>query len=447
VSRVLVPVCAVLAFAQTLAYYAYLQGDPGNYNGAGQQGDQVAYIELAQQVVHGTWQGAVHYMPGLPAVIALAQTIFGDPRLGIAVVHGLVYAALVLIAARVASRVFGPASASWSAALVGLNPALGYYASQALTEFLTGAVLFALAAVFAWRRLWPAGAIGTGPLLAGLLIGLATYLRAEYLALAGVFALVVLWLGRERWRTAVVQAAAVVLAAGLTIAPWVGRYAVVTGRPALYNESPFSNLVLMGTWFRVFDEQTFTQLQAIETAPGPREQAIDQARSVGPRPELSARYMEQARGPYDLPVGETLGLAAENIRLNARQYLFNHLVLAPVLIWAGRTPVRQADAAHLPASGRYLIWAAEAALVLLAIWQAVSGLSRPGETAAISLAFLAVVVFLTLVHVLIGVDERFTTPALPLVGLFAGARLSLLAAARHELGAQIPVLASARRAR
>jgi 4-amino-4-deoxy-L-arabinose transferase-like glycosyltransferase len=492
VSRVLVPLFALLALAQTLAYYAYLRGDPGNYNGAGQQGDQVAYIDLAQQVLHGTWQGAVHYMPGLPAVIALAQTLFGDPRLGIAVLQGLVYAALVLAAARLASRVFGPSAAPWAAALVGLNPALGYYASQALTEFLTGTVLFGLVAAV-WRlapraaadsepdaearpgdasRLGPRAVAVPAPdtearlaaanqlptraarsaglgwaLLAGALIGLATYLRAEYLALAGVFALVVVWLGRSRWRTAVVQAGVLVIGAGLVIAPWVARYAVVTGQPALYNESPFSNLVLMGTWFRVFDEQTFTQLQAIETAPGPREQAIEQARSVGPRPELSTRYMEQARGPYDRPVPETLGLAAENIRLNTRQYLVNHLVLAPVLIWAGRTPVRQADAAHLPASARYLIWAAEAAVVVLALWHGVAGVSRGGETTAISLAFLAVVAFLTLVHILIGVDERFTTPALPLVGLFAGARLSQVLAARRGLSPQIPVLASARRAR
>src|ERR1051326_9378139 len=97
-------VLALLGFAQTLAYYVYLRDDPGNYNGAGAQGDQVAYIDLAQQVLHGTWQGAVHYMPGLPAVIALAQLAFGDPRLGIAVVQGLVFAGMVLLAARLAAR-------------------------------------------------------------------------------------------------------------------------------------------------------------------------------------------------------------------------------------------------------------------------------------------------------------------------------------------------------
>src|SRR4030081_129359 len=119
----LVGIFAVLAFAQTLAYYVYLRDDPGNYNGAGAQGDQVAYIDLAQQILHGTWQGAVHYMPGLPAVIALSQTLTGDPRFGIALVQGLVYAGLVVLAAQLAAQAFGERSAPWSAAAVGLNPA------------------------------------------------------------------------------------------------------------------------------------------------------------------------------------------------------------------------------------------------------------------------------------------------------------------------------------
>src|SRR6476660_9805776 len=93
---VLVGAFAMLAFAQTLAYFVYLRDDPGNYNGAGAQGDQVAYIDLAQQILHGTWQGAVHYMPGLPAVIAASQLAFGDPRLGIALVQAVVYALLVV---------------------------------------------------------------------------------------------------------------------------------------------------------------------------------------------------------------------------------------------------------------------------------------------------------------------------------------------------------------
>ena len=423
----LVGVFGLLAFAQTLAYFAYLRDDPGNYNGAGAQGDQVAYIDLAQQVLHGTWQGAVHYMPGLPAVIAASQVVFGDPRLGIALVQGLIYALLVVYAARLAARAFGEGAAIWAAALVGLNPAIGYYASQALTEFLTGAVLLALAAaMYAWGgRLSLKAAI-----VAGLLIAAATYLRAEYLGIAVVIAALMLWVGR---RSALAPAATLLAVTALAIAPWVLRYTISTGRPALYNESPFSNLVLMGTWFRVFDEQTFAELEQIETAPGSREDAIARAEGVGPRPELSRRYMEQARGPYERPLGETLSLAFGNISLNARQYLTNHLVLAPVLIWAGHTPVRQADSPHLPTSGRYAIWGAELALLLLALWQAARMLLQKPSRAEVMLVltFLAFVVFLTGVHILIAVDERFTTPALPLVGLLAGARVAALAHARQ----------------
>jgi hypothetical protein len=419
-----VGVFAFLALAQTLAYYVYLRDDPGNYNGAGASGDQVAYIELAQQVLHGTWQGAVHYMPGLPALIAAGQLAFGDPRLGIAVIQGLIFAALVVYASRLASRAFGDTAAVWAAACVGLNPAIGYYAAQALTEFLTGAVLLLLVgAVYSWSRspsVWRA-------VYAGALIGAASFLRAEYLALAVVFALLLLWL---RGGAALRDALTLVGVTALVMAPWVTRYAMTTGQPALYNESPFSNLVLMGTWFRVFDAQTFTRLQQIETAPGPREAAIAAAATVGPRPELSQRYMEQARGPYELPLGVTLGLALGNIQLNLRQYLVNHVVEAPVLIWAGHTPVRQADAPQLPATARYLIWGAELALVLLALWQSVRALGDR-DTRALGAGFLVIVVFLTAVHIIIAVDERFTTPALPLVGLFAGSRLAELVRGRQ----------------
>jgi hypothetical protein len=142
--------------------------------------------------------------------------------------------------------------------------------------------------------------------------------------------------------------------------------------------------------------------------------------------------MEQARGPYERPLGETAQLAVDNIRLNLRQYLTNHLLLAPVLIWAGHTPIRQADAPSLPSSARYAIWAAELGLLLLALWQFAVAL-RDRRTRALALSFLLIILFITAVHVVIAVDERFTTPALPLIGLFAGARLGLVVRARQRL--------------
>ena len=137
--KLLIGALAAIAFAQTMVYFVYLRDDPGNYNSAGAQGDQVAYIALAQEVAQGRWEGAVHYMPGLPAAIAASQALLGDPRLGIAVLQGLIYAVLVVWRWRAWLRaVYGEHTAVWSAALVALNPALGFYAAQALTEFLTG---------------------------------------------------------------------------------------------------------------------------------------------------------------------------------------------------------------------------------------------------------------------------------------------------------------------
>src|SRR5439155_5638459 len=220
------------------------------------------------------------------------------------------------------------------------------------------------------------------------LVAVAAYLRAEYLGLAVLFGLIVLWVDRRaRTSNALAHAVSLVAVCALVVAPWVIRYAVVTGTPALYNESPFSNLVLMGTWFRVFDEQTFSQLQQIESTPGAREQAIERAATVGPRPDLSQRYMEQARGPYERPLAETLSLAWGNVQLNLRQYAFNHVALAPLLIWAGHTPLRQADAPRLPSSGRYSIWGVELLLLVLALWQAIRTRRDP-DTFGLGVSFL-----------------------------------------------------------
>ncbi len=418
---------AIAAFGQTLAYYAYVLNDPGNYNGAGAFGDQVAYIGLGQQILGGAWEGAMHYMPGLPALLALTQVVFGDPRLGIALVQGALFALLVVGAWHLGARVGGEGAAPWSAGLVALNPSLGYYASQALTEFMTAVLLFAVALLLVR---WSRAGRWTDLLWVGLAAAALVYLRSEYLGLAIVLGLVVFVLARRRGAgQALVQAVLVVGVVVVAVVPWVARYAVATGRPTLYNESPISNLVLMGTWFRVFDEQTFGELQGLLSMSVPYDQAVQRAGAVGPRPELSARYVSQARGPYERPIGETLSLATENVRLTPRQFLVNHFVLAPVLIWAGHTPLRQADVATLPGSLRWTLWGTQLFLVLLALWQAWR-LLRVREAAALGLTFFALFAFLTGTHVLFAVDDRFTVPALPLVQVLAGLGIAALVARR-----------------
>lgn len=422
-SFLLACVFAAAALAQTLVYRAYLAGDPGSYNGAGAAGDQAEYLKLGQQLLHGGWIGASHYMPGLPAVLALCQAVFGNALFGIAVVQGLLFAGLVLGAWWLASSATeSTAAGGWAAGLTALNPTLGWYASQALTEFLTGALVFlATVLLYRWtrRQRWLEAA------LCGLAIAATGYLRAEYLAFAVVFAAAVAIVGALRGRARHAARSAVVLlgATVLAMAPWVIRYTVVTGSPALYNESPVSNLVLMGTWFRIFDPATFAQLERIEKSSVPNQTAIEEAASVGPRPDLSVRYMEDVRGPYDRPLGLTLQMAVGNIRLDTRQWLVNHFLEAPVLIWIGHTPVRQSDASRVPTAARLALWLLQAVLLALALKEAVQAV-RSRCAPALGLAFLGVGLSLTAVHILIAVDDRFTVPALPLIMLLAGVALA-----------------------
>lgn len=412
---------AGLAFGQTLAFYAYLANDPGGYNGTGAFGDQVSYITLGQQLLHGDWSSSSHYMPGLPALLAGAQLVFGDPRLGIAVLQGLVFAALVIGAARLAARACGRPASLWTAGLLAFNPTLGYYASQALTEFLTGVLLF-LAAVWLYR--WSNSGRLAQVIWGGTAVGLTGYLRSEYLALALVFGVPVAILAHQgsNWLRALRPAVLLVVAAGVVMLPWIARYWIVTGHPAIYDESPMTDLVLKGTFFRSFDEATFTQLQVIERQPGPTADAVQAASHVGPNPELSARYVAQVRGPYVLPPDQTVQIAVGNIALQPRQFLVNHFVEAPFLIWAGHTPLRQSDANRLPTLLRWSFWGLQLALLLVALWQAIASL-RTHQTRALALTFLAVFAFLTALHILIAVDDRFTVPALPLSLLFSAAWL------------------------
>ena len=114
-------------------------------------GDQVAYIELAQQILHGTWQGAVHYMPGLPAVIAVGQLLTGDPRLGIAVLQGLVYALVVVLAARLARASFRRRRGRLGRGLRRLEPGAGLLRGAGADR------------IFDWRRAAGAGGCCISP--------------------------------------------------------------------------------------------------------------------------------------------------------------------------------------------------------------------------------------------------------------------------------------------
>ena len=165
-----------------------------------------------------------------------------------------------------------------------MNPALGYYAAQALTEFLTGGVLLGLVGVmFAWSarpRFRTVAVAGALIACCGLSQGRGTWA----------------WRSCSRDRGWLVTAAAAVLLVVVLVAftglghGTLGDFAaVIAGTPApCWNESPFSNLMLMGTWF---ESSTPRRRRA--------QLAVDRVvASVGPARGAIRRRAASARGLF-----------------------------------------------------------------------------------------------------------------------------------------------------
>jgi hypothetical protein len=241
--------------------------------------DERAYAMLGLAVSRGSYSVAamddpLHWPPGTPLLFAVARQLTGDDgsRLDPAAAYWaqvLVGVALIAVAFLVARLVAGPWAGVAAAAGVALYPPLSIISGDMVSEPL-GALTLAtamLALGWAWRR------PGAGRFaLAGVATGAAMLVRADLLVLPFVLAVVVaLSLRRSGARTSLAAAAAYLLAAALTLAPW-SMYA--TGRrhqPTPITSSSWSALYV-GTYLpgdgRIF---------------GLREALGDEARAHNPR--------------------------------------------------------------------------------------------------------------------------------------------------------------------
>lgn len=231
-TRVALVVICVVALALRLVEAA---------DGRDQPPDAVAYGQLAQTLhEEGRFgfersepptppQPASTYPPGLPLFAAGIYELAGEDRTLVRIILALIGAAAVpltfLLGRRLASEAVGLAAA----ALLAVLPAMTEYAALLLTEpfaatLLIGAVLAGLRASDDGSRRW-AGATG-------VLLGMLTLIRAEYLALVVLLPLLSLVRRpqREALKRLAAPAALMGLAAVIVIAPWTARNAFALDR-------------------------------------------------------------------------------------------------------------------------------------------------------------------------------------------------------------------------
>lgn len=213
------------------------------------------YDVLARRIASGagyTWlwpDGAVtyvaHYPVGYPAMLAAGYALFGATA-GVALaLNAVLGSASAYAAHRLAD---GPLVARWrpvaAGAAVAVHPALVPYTAALMTEGVTASLLVIAAALVTTardsRRPW-VPAIG-----AGVVLGIATLVRPQCLALVPVFGALAVP-GHARARARLTAAALVSALALACVLPWTARNCARMHRCALVSVNGGWNLLIGAT--------------------------------------------------------------------------------------------------------------------------------------------------------------------------------------------------------
>ncbi len=170
-------------------------------------------------------QPATNYSPGLPLFVGGVFELAGDDDVRLArILLALIGTAAIPVVFAVGRRLAGPAAGLTGAALVAFYPTLISNAGMLLTEPLAGTLL--AGGVLAILR----ARDQNGPMawaVAGLLLGLTTMVRPEYLIVTLILApTLILMELRGGFGHAVRPVAVLLLAVLVVIAPWTVRNAI-----------------------------------------------------------------------------------------------------------------------------------------------------------------------------------------------------------------------------
>jgi hypothetical protein len=332
-------------------------------------GDGVYYQRLAERIGAGlgstwTWPDgtvtyAAHYPVGYPAALGALYAVFGA-KPWVAMALNAALGALSAVAVhRLAARAMGRREACWAGGLVALHPGLVAYTPAIMTEGVTAALYACAAWAGAWAASarspgwpgWAGGMIGTGAIL-----GVATLVRPQSIALAPLFGLLVAAhrfadepraprRRRDLWAIAIVTAVAL-----LVCAPWTARNCVSMKQCGLVSFNGGWNLLIgadresTGTWApikvpaacrEVFDE---AEKDACFGREARRFIASHPAAWIALAPSKLAATFDYAGGPgwyLHASNPEVFGERAK-IGLGAAETLFERAVLLLALLAIGR---------------------------------------------------------------------------------------------------------------
>jgi 4-amino-4-deoxy-L-arabinose transferase-like glycosyltransferase len=177
------------------------------------------------------------YSPGLPLLVAgVYELTGGEHAVVVLVLLALIGSAAIPLAFLLGLRLAGPVAGLIGAVAVAAYPALIEYQALLLTEPLAATLLVAALLAFLSASSQAPSPPRSGTAFrwaaAGVLLGLLTLVRPEYLMLALLLPL--LWLAREgvlgEWRRGLASTGLCLLATVFVLAPWTVRNLIVLDR-------------------------------------------------------------------------------------------------------------------------------------------------------------------------------------------------------------------------
>jgi 4-amino-4-deoxy-L-arabinose transferase-like glycosyltransferase len=403
--------------------------------------DQVGYRQLGQALAETgkftkfpdspDFAPEVVRTPAYPLFLAAIYKVAGVRQLPVAIAQTGLFVLICLLAFGIARRVSTDRVAFGAALFVALFPPIPYFGALVMTEVWT-TFLFTLSIWLVLRAFESSSRASFAA--AGVALGLTTLSRPVFvlfpLALAAV-GVIVFPMARVARRPRLSHWAALVGAFAITMLPWFAYNYVNFGQFTLSPAGGVGRGLWEGQWQATWSGRLQNELTKIAEATDNRAELDQKIGAVAARERLPAAPMldyvhqwQDIRRIWTTPTDprefttarvaadqEYRRVAIENLRKDSISHLTRRLARGVFLLWAGDLPIRFSEINDLPETVKWLIWAVQAAIGLLAVAGFVI-LYRAGRKAE-ALLLGSVIVYVTAVHFLLLTEARQSLPAKP----------------------------------
>jgi len=429
---------ASVALAHSALFIAYQQPDWNT-----QWRDQSGYLmlgrALAQTGRFTRFPTTAAYVPEAirtpvyPAFVAFVDGVFGEHHVAIAGVQAVLIAMTLPLVYAIAREISTERVALAAGIVTALYPPLPYYGALVLTETLTTTLVTAAIAV--WLRALRTNSAGAF-VASGLLGAAAALARPSFQFLPIFIALAALAArpgGHRPWRGALLM----LVAFAAAVAPWIAYNAVYFRALTFSPAGGPGRQVFEGFWQAELPGRVEADLTAAADAASDWAALDARVRAIAAvsqlPPDLAVNYVHQhldieriwmtPRDPDERMRArieadhEYLRVGLANIRQDLARYTWRRVTRGAVLLWASEIPVRYSDINGLSPLVIRLIWLPQVILFGLAVIGVVV-LARMGARVE---AFVlgALLLYVTVVHVPIYSEARYSLPAKPAMLLLA----------------------------